>query len=125
MTRKSMYGLSLIVVALLLTAMAARSEAQLGCDTVNLDVVTGGLPVRQGVATCSVAADCAFVGGIDCTAGGFCYCPNSVTDPFCHCAAAPAPTVSHAGLLGLAAMLITVGLLHLWRRGSRTRPAAG
>ena len=100
-----------------LLALAARSEAQLGC------FADSGSPI----ATCSIAEDCAPVGGIDCT-GGACLCDEGPLSPFCACeASAPtsAPTVSTAGVLSLVVLLIGAGVLGLWRRGgSSLQPLA-
>src|SRR2546426_1090513 len=102
-------------VFLALTALASRSEAALGCFT---DVPQQLAP---GVASCTIDADCAGVGGVACT-GGFCFCPNDpVFGPFCPCLqtpAAPAPILSHQALIILAMLLSAVGLLGVWRRGA-------
>ncbi len=119
MARNTVCEWMVVAVSLVLVALVARSEADLGCLT----------EVSPPEATCTVAADCTSVGGTDCT-GGFCFCPSI---GFCPCAAAqpvavtPAPTVSHRGLIGLAGLLGAVGLFRLWRRGGARAPrhAAG
>jgi hypothetical protein len=108
--RRSLWFLCLSFAVL---ALAARSEAQLGC------FADSGSPT----ATCSIAEDCAPVGGIDCT-GGACLCDEGPLSPFCACAASPptaAPTVSLVGLFSLVGLLIGAGILGLWRR---TGPSA-
>jgi hypothetical protein len=104
-----------VVASLALTLVTARSDAQnggLGCFT---DPNTN----PPQFATCDVAPDCAPVGGIDCTSG-ICFCTSGSLSPFCPClAAAPAPSLSGAGLIGLIALLCAVGLFGLWRSANR------
>ena len=108
MARKAMFGW-VVVVQLALMAVAARSEAALGCT----DVGPPGNVVN--VATCAVDEDCAAVGGTACTVG-FCLCNLDPLAP-CPCLpAAPAPALSHGVLIGLAGLLTAAGLLLLWRR---------
>jgi hypothetical protein len=107
-----------LVVGLALIFVAARSDAQLGCSPAE-----GSNPP---VAICSVAPDCAPVGGIDCT-GGACFCPEGDFAPFCACLStaptAGAPVVSGAGLIALIGILCAIGLLGLWRRTGREHAA--
>jgi hypothetical protein len=107
---------TLIVTGMLgLMLVAARSDAQnggLGC----FSEPNSNPPM---FATCDVAADCAPVGGVDCTSG-ICFCTSGSLSPFCPClAAAPAPSLSGAALIGLIALLCAVGLFGLWRRADR------
>ena len=117
--------LTVLVTTLVLVALAHRSHAALGCATVSDDVQTGGLPNQFQAATCDVDADCGPVGSMDCSAPGFCYCPQGPLAPFCACltTTAPAPVVSHSALTSLALLLCLIGLGQLWRRGTN-RPNA-
>jgi hypothetical protein len=100
-----------IVVALLaVVAVPSRGFAALDC-------LTGG---SQSVATCSVAADCVAVGGIDCTQG-FCYCPSAETSPFCPCALQPAPVASASTLVLLVGLLTAVAVFQIRRQAARNR----
>ena len=110
MRRKAMIGWAVVAASLMLVALDSPSEAALGCfrDT------------GFAAATCDVAADCAPVGGVDCTMGA-CYCPGSATEPFCPCEALKAPALSQSGLLGSAVMVFAIGLFGLWRQTIRPR----
>jgi len=112
MARKAMFGW-VVAMQLALAVVASRSEAALGCTDV-------GEPFGN-VATCAVDEDCAAVGGGGCTSG-VCVC-NPDPPALCPClpAAAPAPALSHRGLIGLVGLLTAAGLLQLWRRAERAR----
>jgi len=128
MGRGNLFGLLVMVaaVSLLLAARPAPSEAALGCISI-VDVPVGGLPV-QSVATCDTVADCAPVGGTDCTGSGpsFCACPAGPISPFCPCLLpAAAPAVSHSALMIMAVLLSIIGLIQLWRRGRTLSRSSG
>ena len=109
------------VLILALTLFATRSEAGrvgLGCFDENEN------DNEPGIATCGIAADCAPVGGTDCT-NGACLCTGGAQVPFCACAsaAAPAPVLSAPALVGLIGLLGAVGAIGILRRkgsGRRT-----
>ncbi len=108
MARKAIY---VLLVSLALAVLAPRSEAQLGCVG----------DVGFEMASCTTAADCAPVGGIDCT-GFRCFC-DTQDGPFCPCEVAEpapgvamAPALSRGGQVGIVALLGAVGILGLWRR---------
>lgn len=105
---------SVIVASLALLGVAVRGEAELGCAREE------GLPA---IASCAITADCAPVGGVDCTSG-LCLCSEGPLVPFCSCATTQAPALSAIGLTGLAAVLGTIGLFGLWRRTARRRDAS-
>lgn len=99
----------IIVAGSLVLGLASRGEAALGCFR----------DEGFSAATCTEAADCALVGGVDCTGSPgatICFCPGSVTDPFCPCAASiQAPVLSPGGNVGAVALVAAIGLLGLWR----------
>jgi hypothetical protein len=105
---KTIAGWILAAVALVLTGLESPAEAALGCSQ----------DLGPSVATCDLVADCAPVGGVDCTMN-LCVCPGSAIDPLCPCAV-PAPVLSPSGTFGAAALVAAIGLLTLWRT-ARTR----
>ena len=105
---KAIVGWAIVSVSLVLTALASPGEAALGC-------------FREGgfsAATCDTVADCAPVGGVDCTVN-FCVCDDGPV--LCPCAAQPAPLLSQRGMLGSAALVCAIGLLGLLRRAGLAR----
>lgn len=106
MRRMATMGGALAALWLVLGAFVAPAAAQLGC-------------FRDGsfsAATCNVTADCAAVGGTDCTAG-FCACPGAPTAPFCACPVVHAPVLSPAASAGAAVLVAAIGFFSLWRSG--------
>lgn len=122
MRSRNSLALVVVVVFVALVTLAERSHASLGCTDLRDTITTSSLPASERVASCDETADCAPVGGVECT-GGLCLCPQGPLEPFCSCLAptAPAPVVSHSALIGLALLLSLIGLVQLWRRGNAVR----
>ena len=96
-------------IALLLASSQSKAQTGLGCFS------------EQGnpsFATCSVALDCAPVGGVDCT-GGACFCTGGPNSPFCACLASgtttAAPLFGSGGLIALVGVLGAIGIFGVWR----------
>jgi hypothetical protein len=116
MTRKALVG-RMVAVQVLIMALASHSAADLGC--INAKDVSLEFP-NGLVASCSVLADCAIVGGTDCTQG-LCVCLGGGSSPFCPCVpTTQAPAMSHWGLIGLVGLLAAVAAVTL-RRSTRAQ----
>ena len=107
-------------IALMLVASQSNAQTGLGCsDTLPLNAPGRASQAVESVATCSVALDCAPVGGVDCT-GGACFCPDGPLSPFCACLASGtitgAPLLGSSGLIALVCVLCAIGIFGVWRR---------
>lgn len=104
------------VACLLLVAVAQPGEAELGC----------AVDVGGGVATCAENSDCGPVGSDFCSAGFCADCGDGPGGFFCAClgrtdTTAPAPAMSHLGLIAMVGMLGGLGFVGLRRRNRTAR----
>lgn len=106
--RRDVVMLWFATVLVVMATLPSRSAADLGCSM-------SGDPE---VATCSIDADCAPVGGVACTSG-FCLCNEGPLTPLCVCAQSlvhPAPLMSPGILILLIGGLTALAAFQLWRR---------